>query len=139
MQKFSLAILLHLKEIKERFEDLFFNARFYDLTKVGRIRMNRKFGLSTPEDTMVLTKEDLIAQFVIWLDLRERGEGELDDIDHLGNRRVRLVGELFTNQIYLGFLRIERIIRERFRMQEAPWRINATRFSECKTTQCGIA
>ena len=51
--------------------------------------------------------------------MRERGEGELDDIDHLGNRRVRLVGELLSNQIYLGFLRIERIIRERFRMQES--------------------
>ena len=51
--------------------------------------------------------------------MRERGEGELDDIDHLGNRRVRLVGEFLTNQIYLGFLRIERIVRERFRMQEA--------------------
>ena len=50
--------------------------------------------------------------------MRERGEGELDDIDHLGNRRVRLVGELLNNQIYLGFLRIERIVRERFRIQE---------------------
>ncbi len=51
--------------------------------------------------------------------MRERGEGELDDIDHLGNRRVRLVGELLNNQMYLGFMRIERIVRERFRMQEA--------------------
>ena len=107
-----------LKEIKERFEGLLFNPRFYDLTKVGRIRMNRKLGLSTPEDTTVLTKEDLIATIRYLVGLRERGEGELDDIDHLGNRRVRLVGELLTNQIYLGFLRIERIIRERFRMQE---------------------
>ena len=52
------------------------------------------------------------------VNLRERGEGELDDIDHLGNRRVRLVGELLTNQVYLGLLRIDRIVRERFRMQE---------------------
>ena len=107
-----------LKEIKEQFEDLLFNSRFYDLTKVGRIRMNRKLGLSVSEDTTVLTKEDLIATIRYLVGLRERGEGELDDIDHLGNRRVRLVGELLTNQIYLGFLRIERIIRERFRMQE---------------------
>lgn len=107
-----------LKEIKQRFEDLFFNPRFYDLTKVGRIRMNRKLGLETSEETTVLTKEDLIATIRYLVGLRERGEGELDDIDHLGNRRVRLVGELLTNQIYLGFLRIERIIRERFRMQE---------------------
>ena len=52
------------------------------------------------------------------VNLRERGEGELDDIDHLGNRRVRLVGELLNNQIYVGLLRIERIVRERFRIQE---------------------
>ncbi len=52
------------------------------------------------------------------MNLRERGEGELDDIDHLGNRRVRLVGELLTNQVYVGLLRIDRIVRERFRLQE---------------------
>lgn len=108
-----------IDEIKERFANLFFNARFYELTKVGRIRMNRKLGLTIPLDTMVLTKEDIISTIGYLVNLRERGEGELDDIDHLGNRRVRLVGELLNNQMYLGFLRIERIVRERFRMQEA--------------------
>ncbi len=107
-----------LKEIKERFENLIYNSRFYDLTKVGRIRMNRKLGLSVPEDVTVLTEDDIIATVRYLVNLRERGEGELDDIDHLGNRRVRLVGELLNNQMYLGFLRIERIVRERFRMQE---------------------
>ena len=107
-----------LKEVKERFENLFFNPRFYDLTKVGRIRINRKLDLSVPVDTQVLTLEDIVSTIRYLVNLRERGEGELDDIDHLGNRRVRLVGELLTNQVYLGFLRIERIIRERFRMQE---------------------
>jgi len=107
-----------LKEIKERFNNLFFNNRYYDLTKVGRIRMNRKLNLGIPEDIMVLTKEDIIATIQYLVNLRERGEGELDDIDHLGNRRVRLVGELLTNQVYLGFTRIERIVRERFRIQE---------------------
>lgn len=107
-----------LKEIKERLENLFFNERFYDLTRVGRVRMSRKLGLSIPETTMVLTREDIIATIRYLVNLRERGEGELDDIDHLGNRRVRLVGELLANQTYLGFLRIERIVRERFRMQE---------------------
>lgn len=107
-----------LKEIKERLENLFFNERFYDLTRVGRVRMNRKLGLSIAENIMVLTKEDIIATVRYLVNLRERGEGELDDIDHLGNRRVRLVGELLANQMYLGFLRIERIVRERFRMQE---------------------
>ncbi len=108
-----------IKEIKERIENALFNPRFYDLTRVGRIRMNRKLGLSIPEETVSLTQEDIIATIRYLVNLRERGEGELDDIDHLGNRRVRLVGELLSNQVYLGFLRIDRIIRERFRMQEA--------------------
>jgi len=106
------------KEMKDRFENLFFNSRFYDLTKVGRIRINRKLSLNEPEDTLVLTKKDIIATIAYLVNLREHGEGELDDIDHLGNRRVRLVGELLSNQVYLGFLRIERIVRERFRTQE---------------------
>jgi DNA-directed RNA polymerase subunit beta len=107
-----------IKEIKERFEGLFFNSRFYDLTSVGRIRMNTKLGLTVPTDVTVLTREDIVETIRYLVNLKERGEGILDDIDHLGNRRVRLVGELLSNQVYLGFLRIERIIRERFRMQE---------------------
>lgn len=106
------------KEIKAHLEDLFFNPRLYDLTKVGRIRMNRKLGLSISEEVMTLTREDIFATIRYLINLRERGEGSLDDIDHLGNRRVRLVGELLTNQAYVGLLRIERIVRERFRIQE---------------------
>lgn len=108
-----------IAEAQERLEGLLFNPRFYDLTRVGRIRMNRKLNLTVPEDVTTLTKEDIVETIRYLVNLRERGEGELDDIDHLGNRRVRLVGELLNNQCYLGFLRIERIIRERFRMQEA--------------------
>lgn len=108
-----------ISEIKERLDNLLFNPRFYDLTAVGRIRINRKLGLSIAEDLKTLCREDIIATVKYLLGLRERAEGELDDIDHLGNRRVRLVGELLSNQVYLGFLRIERIIRDRFRMQEA--------------------
>ena len=108
-----------LKGIKERFEKLFFNSRFYDLTRVGRVRMNRKLGLSIHQDKLTLTKDDIVATIRYLVNLRERGEGELDDIDHLGNRRVRLVGELLNNQMYVGFTRTERIVRERFRMQEA--------------------
>jgi DNA-directed RNA polymerase subunit beta len=108
-----------LAEIKERLQNLLFNPRFYDLTRVGRIRMNRKLGLDLDESIVCLTEKDVIATIRYLVNLRERGEGELDDIDHLGNRRVRLVGELLSNQVYLGFLRIDRIIRERFRMQEA--------------------
>jgi DNA-directed RNA polymerase subunit beta len=107
-----------LKDLYERLNNLFFNPRFYDLTRVGRIRMNRKLGLSIPETVTVLTKEDIVATVQYLVALKERGEGELDDIDHLGNRRVRLVGELLNNQMYIGFTRLERIVRERFRMQE---------------------
>ncbi len=66
----------------------------------------------------ILTEKISLRQFKYIINLRERGEGELDDIDHLGNRRVRLVGELMTNQIYVGLTRIERIVRERFRSQD---------------------
>ena len=107
-----------LNEVKERLYGSFFNSRLYDLTKVGRIRMNRKLGLKVSEEITTLTKEDILATIKYLVNLRERGEGELDDIDHLGNRRVRLVGELLNNQIYVGLLRIERIVRERFRIQE---------------------
>jgi DNA-directed RNA polymerase subunit beta len=108
-----------LKEVSERLANLLFNNRFYDLTRVGRVRMNRKLSLSTSEGQLALTKDDIVQTIRYLVNLRERGEGELDDIDHLGNRRVRLVGELLNNQMYLGFTRIERIVRERFRMQEA--------------------
>lgn len=108
-----------IEELKERIENMFFNARYYDLTRVGRIRINRKLGLTTPETVHSLTREDFVATIKYLVGLRERAEGELDDIDHLGNRRVRLVGELLSNQIHLGFLRIERIVRERFRMQDS--------------------
>ncbi len=107
-----------LEEVKERLYRSFFNGRLYDLTKVGRIRMNRKLDLVINEEISTLTREDILATVKYLVNLRERGEGELDDIDHLGNRRVRLVGELLNNQIYVGLLRIERIVRERFRIQE---------------------
>ncbi len=107
-----------LKEIKDRLRALFFDNRLYDLTKVGRIRLNRKLNISVNEEILALTLDDIIATIRYLVNLRERGEGELDDIDHLGNRRVRLVGELLNNQIYTGLLKVEKIVRERFRIQE---------------------
>lgn len=107
------------KIMEEYIHNLFFNPRFYDLTIVGRIRSNRKLGLSIDESITHLTKEDIIATIKYLIGLKERGEGELDDIDHLGNRCVRLVGELLQSQLYVGFSRIERIVRERFRLQES--------------------
>jgi len=107
-----------LQIMEEYIKNIFFNPRFYDMTLVGRIRTNRKLSLSITESTTHLTKDDILATIKYLIRLRECGEGELDDIDHLGNRCVRLVGELMENQLYTGFARIEKIVRERFRLQE---------------------
>lgn len=107
-----------ITEVKERLERQFFSAKLYDLAQVGRVRLNQKLGLSVPQDVTTLTLEDITATIKYLIDLREKGIGQLDDIDHLGNRRVRLVGELLGNQIHIALSRIERIAKERFRMQE---------------------
>jgi len=107
-----------LEIMEEYIQNMFFNSRFYDMTIVGRIRTNRKLGINIDHDTTHLTKEEIIATINYIVGLRERGEGEVDDIDHLGNRCVRLVGELMENQMYVGFARVEKIARERFRLQE---------------------
>lgn len=106
-------------EVRERLDRQFFSGSYYDLAQVGRVRMNSKLGLSISKDVTTLSIEDIMATIKYLIDLRERGLGELDDIDHLGNRRVRLVGELLGNQVYAALSRIERIAKERFRMQEA--------------------
>ena len=107
-----------ITEVKERLERQFFSAKLYDLAQVGRVRLNQKLGLSISNDVTTLTLQDIVATIQYLIDLREKSIGELDDIDHLGNRRVRLVGELLGNQIHVALSRIERIAKERFRMQE---------------------
>lgn len=104
--------------MEEYVKNLFSSSRLYDLTTVGRIRMNRKLGLSVAENETTLSRHDVIAVIKYLIGIKERGEGDLDDVDHLGNRSVRLVGELLQNQLYVGFARIEKIVRERFRLQE---------------------
>ncbi len=104
--------------IEEYIQNLFFNPRFYDMTIVGRIRTNRKLGLTTANEETILQMDDIIETIRYLVGIRERGEGELDDIDDLSNRCVRLVGELLENQMYAGFARIEKIVKERFRLQE---------------------
>ena len=107
-----------ITEVKERLERQFFSSRYYDLAQVGRVRLNKKLGLDVPRDVAALTLDDILATIKYLMNLRERGIGELDDIDHLGNRRVRLVGELLGNQVHTALTRVERIAKERFRMQE---------------------
>ncbi|HEY2033219.1 MAG TPA: DNA-directed RNA polymerase subunit beta, partial [Rhizomicrobium sp.] len=94
------------------FGQLFFDSERYDLSSVGRVKMNMRMGLDAPDTMRVLRKEDIIAILRALADLRD-GRGEVDDIDNLGNRRVRSVGELMENQFRVGLLRMERAIKER--------------------------
>src|SRR6266478_538708 len=94
------------------FHSLFFDSERYDLSAVGRVKMNMRLDLDAPDTMRVLRKDDIIAVVRTLVDLRD-GKGEIDDIDHLGNRRVRSVGELMENQYRIGLLRMERAIKER--------------------------
>ncbi|MEK7773460.1 MAG: DNA-directed RNA polymerase subunit beta [Deltaproteobacteria bacterium] len=99
------------------FHDLFFNPERYDLSKVGRLKLNRKLGFDIPLEHTVLRKEDIL-DVVRYLILLRNGQGAVDDIDHLGNRRVRSVGELLENQYRIGLLRMERAVKERMSLGE---------------------
>jgi len=103
------------------FEGLFFDPARFDLSEVGRMKMNARLGFSeeeAPLDLTVLRVEDILRTLDVLLQLRD-GIGEVDDIDHLGNRRVRSVGELLENQIRTGLVRVERSIRERLSTLDA--------------------
>jgi DNA-directed RNA polymerase subunit beta len=99
------------------FNNLFFNPERYDLSRVGRLKLNYKFNLDEPIETQVLTKRDIL-EVVRYLIELKNGRGTIDDIDHLGNRRVRAVGELLENQYRIGLVRMERAIKERMTVQE---------------------
>ena len=96
---------------EEVFKNLYFNKERYDLSDVGRVKLNAKLDLKTLDTVRVLTKDDIISIIKFMLNLRD-GRGEVDDIDHLGNRRVRSVGELVENQFRIGLLRMERTIKK---------------------------
>jgi DNA-directed RNA polymerase subunit beta len=94
------------------FDTLFFDADRYDLSAVGRVKMNMRLDLDAEDTQRTLRREDIIACIKALVELRD-GRGDIDDIDHLGNRRVRSVGELMENQYRVGLLRMERAIKER--------------------------
>ena len=96
----------------EIFNGLFFKSARYDLSEVGRVKLNNKLHLKCNDDITILRNDDIIAIVKHMLDLKD-GKGEVDDIDHLGNRRVRSVGELVENQFRIGILRMERAIKEK--------------------------
>ena len=104
--------------VKTLFNGLFFSADRYDLSAVGRMKFNRRVGRSELTGAGTLSKEDIVAVIKILVELRN-GRGEIDDIDHLGNRRVRSVGELAENQFRAGLVRVERAVRERLSQAES--------------------
>ena len=106
-----------LDTARKLFENLFFNPKRYDLSRIGRLKLNTKLGLDLPLDQRKLTAQDVVAVVKYLLGLRH-GIGLVDDIDHLGNRRVRSVGELLENQFRIGLVRMERAIRERMSIQD---------------------
>src|SRR5574338_25396 len=99
------------------FVNLFFNAERYDLSKVGRLKLNYKFKIDESLDNCVLTKRDILETVRYLIDLKN-GKGSIDEIDHLGDRRVRAVGELMENQYRIGLVRMERAIKERMSMSQ---------------------
>jgi len=101
-----------LESAEALFKGLFFDPERYDLSAVGRVKMNSRLGFETDDSVRMLRKADILQVVKVLVDLKD-GRGEIDDIDHLGNRRVRSVGELLENQYRVGLLRMERAIRER--------------------------
>ncbi|MBP7953724.1 MAG: DNA-directed RNA polymerase subunit beta [Nitrosomonas sp.] len=104
--------------VKSLFYGLFYSAERYDLSVVGRMKFNRRVGRTELEGSSTLSNEDIIAVIKILVELRN-GRGEIDDIDHLGNRRVRSVGELAENQFRSGLVRVERAVKERLSQAES--------------------
>ena len=104
--------------VESLFHGLFFSEERYDLSAVGRMKFNRRIGRPELKGPSTLTNEDIIAVIKILVDLRN-GRGEIDDIDHLGNRRVRSVGELAENQFRSGLVRVERAVKERLGQAES--------------------
>jgi len=106
-----------LEVATEFFENLFFNPDTYDLSEVGRFKINAKLGLDTDINVRTLTRDDILLAVRHLVRLKD-AQGPIDDIDHLGNRRVRTVGELVENQYRMGLVRMERAIKERMSLQE---------------------
>ncbi len=106
-----------LAAAKDLFNGLFFDPKRYDLSPVGRLKLNRRLGVNIPLETRVLTSDDIV-EIVRYLFNLRAGKGDVDDIDHLGNRRIRRVGELIENQFRIGLIRMERTIKEKMTLTD---------------------
>ncbi len=108
-----------LEKARALFTEKFYDTNRYRLGRVGRFRINRKFGLNVSEEEMTLRSEDLLAAMKYLLELRgESGEAEIDDIDHLGNRRLRTIDELACDELRKGFLKLRRTVQERMSLKD---------------------
>ena len=109
---------LDLETAQKFIERIFFSPKKYDLGQVGRYRLNQQFNLDVPVDDTVLTMDDIVQVIRYLIDMR-KGERGVDDIDHLGNRRVKTVGEQLTNQFSVALSRMIRTIHERMNLRES--------------------
>ncbi|MFQ5538677.1 MAG: DNA-directed RNA polymerase subunit beta, partial [Gemmatimonadota bacterium] len=116
---------------------VFFNPRRYDLGRVGRYKINQRLQVDVPPSTTVLTKDDFVAIVRYLIDLNE-GRGYTDDIDHLGNRRIRTVGELIANQFSVGLSRMARLVKERMSINTDPEKINIDDLVNARTVSAVI-
>src|ERR1051326_6540746 len=122
---------------KQALERLFFSPKRYDLGRVGRYKINQRLGMTTDAGTTVLTKEDFVAILRYLVELHE-GRGYTDDIDHLGNRRIRSVGELIANQFSVGLSRMARLVKERMSINTDPEKISLDDLVNARTVSAVI-
>ena len=122
---------------KQALERLFFSPKRYDLGRVGRYKINQRLGLKTPMSTTVLTKEDFVEIMRNLVELHE-GRGDIDDIDQLGNRRIRSVGELIANQFSVGLSRMARLVKERMSINTDPEKISLDDLVNARTVSAVI-
>ncbi len=127
----------NLRTARRALEQVFFDPQRYDLGRVGRYKINQRLGLDTPATETVLTKEDFVEIVRYLIELSE-GRGRIDDIDHLGNRRVRTVGELIANQLSVGLSRMARLVRERMSISNDPKKVNIDDLVNARTVSAVI-
>ena len=127
----------NVETAREALERVFFSPKRYDLGRVGRYKINSRLGMKSPRNQTVLTKEDFVSIVMHLIELNE-GRGYTDDIDHLGNRRVRTVGELIANQFSVGLSRMARLVKERMSINTDPEKINIDDLVNARTVSAVI-